>query len=265
MNLPPGSSSSPAPCLLVLLAYRAATPILRASPIASRMRWKGSARSKAASSRSSTPRTAAASASKWGWQQDRPAARDAGRRALIGAPGGVRRRQPGHRRLQLQPQIQHILPVSNHQLNRNPRLVHQRLPDQVGADVRLQRPAVEDLLHAVGLHRAGQAELQRPAPAVDDKIAAEIAVGVAQHGEKAQRQRAGCLVRSGGRSRGLCSWVISSRMGAGDGRIGGINGRTAPTKTGISINSGERPRRLERNPEASRAGVRSGDPRASGS
>jgi hypothetical protein len=66
------------PCLLVF-PYRAATPILRASPIASLMRWNGSARSKAASSRSSMLRTASTSASNRGWHKRGPRPTDAGR------------------------------------------------------------------------------------------------------------------------------------------------------------------------------------------
>src|SRR5205807_9213252 len=74
-----------------------------------------------------------------------------------------------------------------------PGFVDQRLADQVGTDVRLQRPAVKDLLDTVGLDGTAQAEFQGPAPLVGYQIAAKVAVALLHDGQESQIQgRVGC-------------------------------------------------------------------------
>src|SRR5262249_40538594 len=88
--------------------------------------------------------------------------------------------------------------IRNDELDRHRGLVHERPADQVGADVGLQRAAVKNLLHAVGLHRGADAELQWPAPSIRHQVAAQVAARLLQHGQEAQVQaRAG---RHGGTS-----------------------------------------------------------------
>ena len=74
--------------------------------------------------------------------------------------------------------------------------------DQIGAQVRLQRSGVQNLVNAIGLHCAAEAKFQRPAPLVGDQVAAQVAARLAQHGEKSQVQR-------GGRSRRCQGEVLS--------------------------------------------------------
>src|SRR5437867_1082614 len=70
----------------------------------------------------------------------------------------IGRCKPRNRRSQLQAKIERRGTIGHDQLNWDAGLVHKRFSDEVGADIRLQRAAVEDLLYAVGLHGGGEAE-----------------------------------------------------------------------------------------------------------
>src|SRR5262249_43808847 len=87
--------------------------------------------------------------------------------------------------------------VGQNDLRLRRRLVHERLADQVGANVGLEGLSVKDMLDAVGLDSPGQAELQRPAPGIGHQVAAQIARAIADYREEAQVGGGSRLARRG--------------------------------------------------------------------
>ena len=121
-----------------------------------------------------------------------PAARRADNRAIGGKGVGepvLSRSQPDHRRVDVQPQVEHRLSISQHELHGDAGLVHERLADQLGTNVRQQCAAVENLLDPVWLNGRAETEFQRPAPEVRDQVTAGVTARFLHHRQKAQAQR----------------------------------------------------------------------------
>ena len=170
-------------------ACRLPTPILRASLTPSRMRLNGSVKSRCPSSVREQARDGRHVAGETRVARQEPPAVLQGDDERVRRARRLRRAEVDDGDLELAAQVEGVFAGRDDELHRHARLVHERLADQVAAQVRQQGAGVEDALDLVGLHGAGEAEIERPAPGVRHEVRAEPAGPLLEDGQETQVDR----------------------------------------------------------------------------